>query len=102
MAVGEAALVKASIAQLVRLFGPPAGQPRATLFKDWTADALTATEADEQAGGHPVPDPEPWISGSWASCISLAGSETSATDPGYLAGALDAAERAVKETTRRI
>lgn len=102
MAVGEAALVKASIAQLVRLFGPSAGQPRATLFKDWTADALTATEADEQVGGHPVPGPEPWISGSWASCIALAGSETSATDPGYLAGALDAAERAVKETNRRI
>lgn len=102
MAVGETALVNASIAQLVRLFGPPAGQPRATLFKDWTADAFTATEADEQAGGHPVPGLEPWVSGVWAPYISLAGSETSATDPGYLAGALDAAERAVAETVRRI
>jgi monoamine oxidase len=102
LAVGEAALVNASIAQLVRLFGPPAGQPRATLFKDWTADALTSTEADEQADGHPVPDPRPWITGNWASYISLASSETSATNPGYLAGALDAAERAVQETARRI
>jgi monoamine oxidase len=34
--------------------------------------------------------------------MSLAGSETSATDPGYLAGALDAAERAVKETIARL
>ena len=102
LAVGEAALVNASIAQLVRLFGPPAGQPRATLFKDWTADAFTSTEADELADGHPVPDPRSWITGNWASYISLASSETSATNPGYLAGALDAAERAVQETARRI
>ena len=102
MAIGEEALVRAAIAQLVRLFGPMAGQPQATLFKDWTADAFTATEADAQAEGHPVPDPRPWISGSWAPYVSLAGSETSATDPGYLAGALDAAERAVAEAVRRL
>ncbi|MCX7329826.1 MAG: FAD-dependent oxidoreductase [Hyphomicrobiales bacterium] len=102
MAVGEEALGRAAIAQLVRLFGALAGQPQATLFKDWTADAFTATEADMQAEGHPLPDPRPWISGSWAPYVSLAGSETSATDPGYLAGALDAAERAVAEIVRRL
>lgn len=102
MAAGEEALVRAAVAQLVRLFGPEAGQPQATLFKDWTADAFTATEADMQAEGHPVPDPRPWISGSWAPYVSLAGSETSATDPGYLAGALDAAERAVAEVVSRL
>jgi monoamine oxidase len=102
MAVGEEALVRAAIAQLVRLFSPMAGQPQATLFKDWTADAFTATEADARAEGHPVPDPRPWVSGSWAPYVSLAGSETSATDPGYLAGALDAAERAVAEVVRRL
>jgi monoamine oxidase len=79
-----------------------AGQPQATLFKDWTADAFTATEADAQAEGHPLPAPRPWISGNWAHCVSLAGSETSATDPGYLAGALDAAERAVAEAVGRL
>jgi monoamine oxidase len=102
MAVGEEALVRAAIAQLVRLFGPMAGQPQATLFKDWTADAFTATEADAQAEGHPLPDPRPWIGGDWAPYVSLAGSETSGTDPGYLAGALDAAERAVAEVVRRL
>ena len=101
-AVGEEALVKAAVAQLVRLFGPEAGQPQATLFKDWTADAFTATEADAQSEGHPLPDPGPWVSGSWAPYVSLAGSETSATDPGYLAGALDAAERAVAEIVRSL
>lgn len=102
LAIGEEALVKAAISQLVRLFGPDAGQPCATLFKDWTADMLTATEADVEAGGHPMPDHRPWISGVWARHVSLAGSETSAHDPGYLAGALDAAERAVAETIGRL
>ena len=102
MAAGEEALVRAAVAQLVRLFGPEAGQPQATLFKDWTADAFTATEADMQAEGHPLPGPRPRVSGSWAPYVSLAGSETSATDPGYLAGALDAAERAVAEIVRRL
>lgn len=102
MAVGEEALGRAAIAQLVRLFGPVAGTPRATLFKDWTADALTATEADAQAEGHPLPHAGAWISGAWAGCVSLAGSETSATDPGYLAGALEAAQRAVRETISRL
>ena len=100
MEVGEEALVRAAIAQLVRLFGARAGQPQATLFKDWTADAFTATEADARAEGHPLPDPRPWISGSWAPYVSLAGSETSFSSPGYLAGALDAAERAVAEVIR--
>ena len=101
-AVGEETLVQAAVAQLVRLFGPMAGTPQATLFKDWTADELTATKADAQAEGHPLPHHGPWISGAWADRVSLAGSETSATDPGYLAGALDAAERAVKETISRL
>lgn len=100
MAVGEEALAAAAVAQLVRLFGPMAGQPRATLFKDWTADPFTATELDMQAEGHPLPDARPWMTGDWARHVSLAGSETSASDPGYLAGALDAAERAVAETIR--
>jgi monoamine oxidase len=101
-AIGEETLVRAAVAQLVRMFGPMAGTPQATLFKDWTADELTATQADTQAEGHPLPQPGPWISGGWADRMSLAGSETSAADPGYLAGALDAAECAVKETISRL
>lgn len=102
IAVGEETILKASIAQLARLFGPMAARPQATLFKDWTADPFTSTKADEQAEGHPVPEPGPWISGKWASYVSLAGSETSSSDPGYLAGALDSAECAVAEVLRRI
>ena len=99
---GEEAIVSAAIAQLVRLFDPMAGQPQETLLKDWAADVFTATEADGQAEGHPLPGSRPWVSESWAPHVSLAGSETGASYPGYLAGALDAAERAVEEAVRRL
>lgn len=101
-AIGTEALVRASVAQLVRLFGRDAAPPRATLLKDWAADPLTATAADRNGGDHPFPDRRPWISGPWAQRLSLGGSETSATDPGYLAGALDAARRAASEMTTRL
>ncbi|WP_244630891.1 FAD-dependent oxidoreductase [Aureimonas sp. ME7] len=101
VAAGDEAIVAACLRQLVRLFGPEAATPRATVLKDWAADPLTATAADRIPGGHPVPDRRPWVAGTWEDRISLAGSETSASDPGYLAGAVDAAERAVAELFHR-
>ena len=100
--IGEERLVQACVAQLARLFGPQASKPRVTLFKDWAADPLTATVDDRHGGAHPSPDPRPWITGPWATRISLGGSETSATDPGYLAGALDAAQRAASQTITKL
>jgi monoamine oxidase len=101
-AAGEERITAASIAQLARLFGARAAQPRATLLKDWTADLLTATEEDQVAEGHPEPHHRPWVTGPWAARLSLAGSETSVMDPGYLAGALDAGERAAGEVLNRL
>lgn len=101
-AVGRDAIVGAAIQQLTQLFGPEAGRPCATLFKDWADEPLTATPDDRLAGGHPVATKQPWAGGEWRERISLAGSETSATEPGYLAGAVDAARRAASETITRI
>jgi monoamine oxidase len=101
-AAGDDRITAASIAQLARLFGARAAQPRATLLKDWTADPLTATGDDQTAEGHPEPHHRPWVNGPWAARLSLAGSETSLTDPGYLAGALDAGERAAGEVLNRL
>jgi monoamine oxidase len=42
------------------------------------------------------------VSGAWRDRLSLAGSETSASDPGYLAGAIDAGARAAAEVLQRI
>lgn len=92
-ALGQDALIAASLQQLARLFGPRAAEPTRTLFKDWAADPLTATAADQTPGEHPEPDPRPWITGAWHRHLSLIGSETGATHPGYLAGAIEAAAR---------
>jgi len=96
-ALGDDALIRACLDQFQRLFGAEARHPRATLLKDWAADPLTATAADRMATGHVVPDFAPWVSGPWQARLALAGSETSPIEPGYLAGAVVAAARAVDE-----
>ncbi|WPB83158.1 flavin monoamine oxidase family protein [Sediminicoccus rosea] len=101
-AAGTALLTRACLDQLVRLFGDEARSPVATLLMDWTAEVFTATADDRRGGAHPVPQRGPWVSGLWRERLSLAGSETSATDPGYLAGAMDAASRAAAEVLQRI
>ena len=101
-AAGTALLIHACLDQLVRLFGDEAGRPAATLLMDWTAEVFTATADDRRGGAHPVPQRGPWVSGAWRGRLSLAGSETSASDPGYLAGAIDAGARAAVEVLQRI
>lgn len=101
-AAGTAALTRACLDQLARLFGTAAGRPNATLLTDWAADGLTATVDDRRGGAHPLPQHGAWVTGPWQDRLSLAGSETSPTAPGYLAGAMDAAQRAVAETLGRL
>lgn len=96
-AIGEAALTQACVDQLARLFGPDAAAPRATLLKDWSVDLLTATGADCESGGHPEPGLKTWVDGEWRGRLWLAGSETSVSEPGYLAGAIDASDRAADD-----
>jgi monoamine oxidase len=93
-ALGEPALRDACMAQLVRLFGADAATPRTTLLKDWAADPFTATPLDRTPGGHPVPDAAPWVSDDWGRHLVFGGSETSRSEPGYLAGAVVAARDA--------
>lgn len=96
-AIGEQKLIRACLDQLARIFGAEAAMPRATLFKDWAADPLTATVADRLAGDHPSPGGAPWVPDAWRAHLVMGGSETSASEPGYLAGAVAASERAVAE-----
>jgi monoamine oxidase len=99
-AVGGDLLTRACVEQLARLFGADAARPRATLLQDWAAEHLTATAADRSGGAHPLPQLRPWVTGAWQQRLALAGSETSPMAPGYLAGARDAAARAVAWLTR--
>lgn len=101
-ALGEAALVRASLDQLSQLFGSPAARPVATVLKDWALDPLTATQADQTGGAHLRPHDQPWVTGAWQDRLWLAGSETSATEPGYLAGAIDAAKRVAQVLIARL
>lgn len=100
--LGEAAITEACLAQMARLFGPEARRPRATLIKDWATDPLTATALDRSGGGHPQPSSAPWVSGAWEERLSLCASETSATEPGYMAGAVSAANRAADGVKQRL
>jgi monoamine oxidase len=94
--IGRQALIDAAVAQLGRLFGAEALTPQVTYLQDWADEAETATPADAQpASVHPRPIsttlPAPWRDG-----IHLAGSEFAPEFPGYLEGAVLAAERAVQ------
>jgi len=94
--MGRQALVDAALAQLARLFGPEALAPQAVHVQDWADEAETATHADAQpASAHPAPVstalPAPWLDR-----VHLAGSEFAPDFPGYLEGAVLAAERAVQ------
>lgn len=95
-ALGEQELSKLCIGQLVRLFGSEASNPSAVQIKDWANDLFTSISNGEE-GGHPEVSGKPWVQGAWKDRLYLAGSETSSTEPGYLAGAIEAAERAVNE-----
>ena len=49
-----------------------------------------------------MPQRQPWVFGEWETRLTLAGSETSPSVPGYLAGALDAGERAAANVIARL
>ena len=84
-------------AQLVRLFGVQAETPTAEYLKDWAQDSLTATLADAsgagQHAGAPTAKPN---TGAWQNCLTGSASEWSEAFPGYIAGAIDAAHKAVQ------
>ncbi|WP_322051824.1 flavin monoamine oxidase family protein [Paraburkholderia bannensis] len=94
--IGEAALLAACRAQLVRLFGKEAADVRFETIKDWAATGLTATAADRLATSHHWSAPDnAAASGAWHGRLIGSGSEWSLRYPGYLAGAIDATQTAI-------
>ena len=95
--VSEMELKAHSRAQLVRLFGAQAETPTAEYLKDWAQDSLTATPADASgAGQHAVAPTAKPNTGVWQDCLTGSASEWSDAFPGYIAGAIDAAHKAVQ------
>lgn len=79
-----------AVAQLGRLFGPAATQPRKVISKDWSSDAATATTADLT----PLTSHPSYNSISPSPRMVFAGTETAPVEGGFLEGALLAAETA--------
>ncbi|HQT45807.1 MAG: hypothetical protein B7X08_01015 [Acidocella sp. 20-63-7] len=101
-ALGAEGMKQQALAQFVRLFGPRAAQPLAVYLQDWALEPCTATPADGQAaGGHPTYGPPPPFEGPWLGRVVFAGTEAALEHGGYLEGALEAAEAAVKEIAER-
>lgn len=93
LSVGDAALRAACRTQLVRLFGPQAAHPMNEVIKDWAQDPYTATESDLDAlVHHPATPVNRVSSGPWADRLTGIASEWSPQFPGYVAGAIEAAE----------
>ncbi|SOY58496.1 Amine oxidase [Cupriavidus taiwanensis] len=89
-------------AQLARLFGPRAGKPVADFIKDWASDGLTATTLDREGGPHhhTVAPAATASTGPWQGRITGIASEWSQVFPGYVAGAVDAADRGTQDLIR--
>ena len=84
--------------QLVRLFGVQAETPTAEYLKDWAHDPFTATLADASgAGQHAVAPTAKPNTGVWQDNLTGSASEWSVEFSGYVAGAIDAANKAVQD-----
>ncbi len=94
--IGAEALAQQSLAQLTRIFGPQAATPLWHGVQDWAQEPLTASTADQHPlAYHPSYD-DPVVPRDWQGKLWLAGTERSANYGGYLEGALESAEHAVK------
>lgn len=93
-------LMAACRAQLVRLFGTPAAQPVAETLQDWARELHTATAADLVDAGHAHAPSGTVSDGPWTGRMFGAASEWSPEYAGYVAGAIDAAQRSVDALRR--
>lgn len=101
--VSDTVLKEHCRAQLVRLFGEQASNPKAEYLKDWAQEPLTATPADASGNGqHAVAPPSKPTTSVWQDCLTGCGSEWSAQFPGYVAGAIDAATVTVQSLPANI
>lgn len=82
------------VRQMTQLFGPEAADPLQVLIRDWSEEALTATEEDHNPpASHPVYGHRPLCLDHWRDKLYFCGTETAKDHGGYLEGALEAGER---------
>jgi len=91
---GEEALQSAICTQLAHCFGAEAPTPTAVAVSDWRTDPATAAP---QTPEHPSAPPPVLTSPHWKGTLLWAGAETARDHPGFLDGAVEAAERAADQ-----
>lgn len=78
--------------QLVKLYGPQAGEPEALWIQDWAQEPLTAVASDlNEAPQHPSGGDQLMQGEPWQQRLLWAASECGGHNAGYLEGALEAA-----------
>ncbi len=89
-----------AVAQLVKLFGEPASQPKEVHLKDWAFDTRTSTVLDQEIPSyHPANDIVNTREGMWGDRLIWSGSETANNSNGFLEGALEASLATVTSLT---
>lgn len=87
-------LLKATRAQLTRLFGEEANHPIDVVLQDWAFEKETATDLDHQPlNHHPRYGLTAPLQNLWDGRLLLGSTETASDFGGYLEGALEAAEQ---------
>lgn len=101
-AAHQSQLKDAIVSQLVRCFGEQAATPDEIYIEDWALNRFICAQADlDGLPQHPNVLPEGIRQGDWDGRLLYAVAETSASSPGLIDGALDAAFRTATTLTKR-
>jgi monoamine oxidase len=90
-------LSQAAVVQLQKMFGAEAAEPLDVLLKDWAQDEYTATAADSATTSHPQYGTPPSLAALAQQGMVLASSEMAPQFGGFIEGALEAAENALRQ-----
>ncbi|MGC1495305.1 MAG: NAD(P)/FAD-dependent oxidoreductase [Sulfitobacter sp.] len=89
----QALLKQHTLAQLGRVFGPAASEPKTFYIRDWATEPYTATPRDHAPlYAHPQYGLPAALDGIWDGKIMFGGTEVARQFGGYLEGALEGAE----------
>tara|TARA_R110000744_G_scaffold87515_2_gene170840 strand:+ start:3866 stop:5014 length:1149 start_codon:yes stop_codon:yes gene_type:complete len=101
--ITEQQLIQACLDQLAFFYGDDAYSTQSCHIKDWSQDPFTATEQDiNESAKHPEFNYNGLDHELQSLKLYLAASEFARHDPGYLEGALDAAERVIEQISNDI
>lgn len=100
--MGRDQLIEAAVAQLVRLFGEAAQQPKSVYLQDWSAETFTASQADQAPQTrHPHYGLAIDLHDAWQDKLAFIVSETAQTNSGLIEGALEAGLSFAKSMTAK-